>query len=76
MALPQIPDFAALFTACCCRKVSCSACAGFQLTPRTAAVLWSVAQILADHGYDDVEEHGSDLLPGVSGGTSSTAIRG
>jgi len=26
-------------------------------------VLWSVAQILADYGYDDVEEHGSDLLP-------------
>ena len=37
--------------------------AGFQMTPRTAAVLWSVAQILADHSYDDVEEHGSDLLP-------------
>jgi len=32
------------------------------MTPRTAAVLWSAARILAGHGYDDVEEHGSDLL--------------
>src|SRR5260370_23052045 len=63
MALSQIPDFAALFTVCRCGKASCSACAGFQLTPRTAAVLWSVAQPLADPGYDDVGEHGSDLLP-------------
>jgi len=62
MALPKIPDFAALFTVCGCRKASCSACAGFQMTPRTAAVLWSAARILAGHGYDDVEEHGSDLL--------------
>jgi hypothetical protein len=63
MALPQIPDFAALFTVCRCGKASCSTCAGFQLTPRTAAVLWSVAQVLADHGYDDIEEQGSGLLP-------------
>jgi hypothetical protein len=63
MVLSQIPDFAALFTICRCRKASCSTCAGFQMTPRTAAVLWSTAQILADHGYDDVEEHGSDPLP-------------
>ena len=67
MALPQIPDFAALFTVCRCNNASCSACAGFQLTPRTAAVLWSVARILADHGYDDVEDHGSDLLPERTG---------
>lgn len=26
-----------------------------------------MAQILADHGYDDVEEHGSDLLPERTG---------
>ena len=30
-------------------------------------MLWSVAQVLADHGYDDVEEHGSDLLPERTG---------
>ncbi len=29
--------------------------------------LWSVAQVLADHGYDDVEERRSDLLPGRTG---------
>jgi len=32
------------------------------MTPRTAAVLWSLAQVLADNGYDDVEEHGSDPM--------------
>ena len=37
------------------------------MTPRTAAVLWSVAQMLADHGHDDVEEHGGDLLPERTG---------
>ena len=29
--------------------------------------MWSVARILADHGYDDVEDHGSDLLPERTG---------
>lgn len=37
------------------------------MTPRTAAVLWAVAQILADHGYDDIEEHGIDLVEERSG---------
>jgi hypothetical protein len=37
------------------------------MTPRMAAVLWSVAQILAGHGYDDVGDHGSDLLPERTG---------
>ncbi len=32
------------------------------MTPKTAAVLWSIARILADQGYDDIEEHGSDFL--------------
>lgn len=67
MALSQVPDFAALFTVCRCRKASCTACAGFQMTPRTVAVLWSVAQVLADYGYDDVEKHGSDPLPERTG---------
>jgi hypothetical protein len=67
MALPQIPDFAALFTVCRCGKASCGTCDGLQLTPRTAAVLWTVAQILADYGYDDAEEHGSDLVPERAG---------
>ncbi|MDQ7907644.1 hypothetical protein RB614_24280 [Phytohabitans sp. ZYX-F-186] len=52
------PDFAALFPICRCGRDSCDTCAGYQLTPRTAAVLWTVAQILADQGYDDVIEHG------------------
>jgi hypothetical protein len=35
----------------------CVECSGYQLTPRTAAVLWSVGQEAADHGFDDVEGH-------------------
>lgn len=57
-ARPPRPDFAALFPLCRCAKESCATCAGFQLTPRTATAVWTVAQILADHAYDDVEEHG------------------
>jgi hypothetical protein len=53
-----VPDFAALFAVCRCGSRSCLECAGYQLTPRTAAVLWSVGQELADHGFDDVEGHG------------------
>lgn len=54
------PDFAALFPVCRCGSESCEACAGYQLTPRTAAAVWTVAQILADQAYDDVEEHGDE----------------
>ncbi|MFF5074229.1 hypothetical protein ACFY2R_24255 [Micromonospora olivasterospora] len=56
------PDFAKLFPLCHCGRDSCDACSGFQLTPRTAAVLWTVAQILADHGYDDVQLHGDEPI--------------
>lgn len=58
-ARPPRPDFAELFPLCQCAKESCTTCSGFQLTPRTATALWTVAQILADHAYDDVEEHGN-----------------
>lgn len=33
---------------------------GFQLTPRTAALLYVTAQALADDGYSDVLEHGDE----------------
>ncbi len=56
----EAPDFAELFSVCTCGRDSCDRCGGFQLTPRTAAVLWTVAQLLADHGYNDVIEHGDD----------------
>lgn len=52
------PDFATLFPVCRCAEDSCDSCAGFQLSPRSAAALWTTAQILADQAYDDVEEHG------------------
>jgi hypothetical protein len=54
------PDFAALFPVCRCGADSCDACSGFQLTPRTAAVIWAMARLLAERGYDDVVEHGDD----------------
>ncbi|MEU2610626.1 hypothetical protein ABZ570_03430 [Micromonospora sp. NPDC007271] len=56
------PDFARLFPLCHCGRDGCDACSGFQLTPRTAAVLWTVAQILADHAYDDVQLHGDEPI--------------
>jgi hypothetical protein len=62
MALSQVPQFAELFPVCRCGRDTCDRCCGFQMTPRTAAVLWSLAQVLADNGYDDVEEHGSDPM--------------
>ena len=52
------PDFVALFLVCRCGAGSCEMCGGFQLTPRSAAVMWAVGQLLADQGYDDVAEHG------------------
>jgi hypothetical protein len=58
------PDFVALFPVCRCGGDSCDACGGYQLTPRTAAVLWTVAQILADQGYDDVTQHGDEPAVG------------
>jgi hypothetical protein len=54
----EMPDFATLFPLCHCGKDDCDACSGFQVTPRTAAVMWAVAQVLADFAYDDVIEHG------------------
>ncbi|MCS7475387.1 hypothetical protein ACFFQW_15675 [Umezawaea endophytica] len=50
-----LPDFAALFPPCGCDDPACAA-----VTPRTAAVLWSVGQVLAGFAYDDVLEHGDD----------------
>jgi hypothetical protein len=58
--IPRAPDFAGLFAACSCGSPRCEPCSGWQLTPRTAAVLWGVLGLLADRGYDDVEAHGDD----------------
>ncbi|MFJ5984540.1 hypothetical protein [Lentzea sp. NPDC092896] len=57
---PASPDFAVLFEVCACGRPSCGRCAGFQVTSRTAAVLWRMAGLLADHAYDDVAEYGDD----------------
>jgi hypothetical protein len=61
------PDFAELFPPCRCGKDDCDVCSGFQVTPRTAAVLWTIAQILADRAYDDVDMHGDEPLSGAGG---------
>jgi hypothetical protein len=54
------PDFAALFPLCRCGAEACGTCSGFQMTPRSAVVLWTVAQFLADSAYDDVDQHGDE----------------
>ena len=54
------PRFAELFRLCECGKESCEACDGYQVTLRTAAVLWTVGQILASRAFDDVLEHGDE----------------
>lgn len=60
--LEPYPDFAQLFPLCECGKDDCDACSGFQVTPRTAAVLWAVARLLADHAYNDVHAYGDEPL--------------
>lgn len=54
------PRFDELFPLCQCGRDSCETCGGYQMTPRTAAVLWTVGQLLGDRGYDDVIEHGDE----------------
>jgi hypothetical protein len=52
------PDFAALFPICHCGADDCEDCSGFQMTPRSAAILWAVANLHADFAYDDVQHFG------------------
>ncbi|WP_051766527.1 hypothetical protein [Saccharothrix syringae] len=58
--IPSWPDFASLFAVCGCGTADCGDCASDYVTPRTAAVLWGMAGLLADHAYDDVTTHGDD----------------
>ena len=44
----EMPDFAALFAVCHCGADDSDDCSGFQMTPRSAAILWAVAQFHAD----------------------------
>lgn len=57
-AKAPVPDFASLFAPCSCDRSSCPRCSGFQLTARSAAVLWRTVTTLADQAFDDVLEHG------------------
>ncbi|HSY15642.1 MAG TPA: hypothetical protein VK816_06615 [Jatrophihabitantaceae bacterium] len=54
------PDFSTLFAACTCGRPGCASCGGWQLTPRTASLLATAGELLADQGFDDVEAHGDD----------------
>jgi hypothetical protein len=54
----ETPNFVELFPICRCEADDCEACSGFQMTPRTAAMLWAVAQLHADFAYDDVQQYG------------------
>jgi hypothetical protein len=56
----RLPDFAGLFEICDCGRTDCNRCDGFQLTPRTAAMLYVNAQASADAAYDDVDSHGDE----------------
>ncbi|MGW3353753.1 hypothetical protein ACWDA3_61710 [Nonomuraea rubra] len=55
------PDFAQLFPAqqeCSCQEEDCEICQDWELTPRTADVLYLSLSMLADQAYDDVLDHG------------------
>jgi hypothetical protein len=62
------PDFATLFPVRSCershvdwdKETECDVCGDWQLTPRTADMLYTALENLSDEAYDDVEEHGSD----------------
>ncbi|MBW4717407.1 hypothetical protein [Saccharothrix obliqua] len=61
------PDFAALFPECGCGGGDCERCAAGMLTPRTVAVLWSAAGMLADLAYGDVLEFGDGPVDPAGG---------
>lgn len=60
--LPTVSDFVELFPVCTCGDEGCDACAGNQVTPRTAAILWSTGTFLADQAYQDVLENGDQAV--------------
>jgi hypothetical protein len=64
----KMPDFASLFPVRSCdrdhadedEEMECDVCSNWQLTPRTADMLYTALEVLSDEAYDDVEEHGGD----------------
>ncbi len=64
------PEFAALFPVreCDCGREDCEICAGWQFTPRTADLLHTALEIMADEAFDDIEEHGSEPVEREDGG--------
>lgn len=68
---PRTSPPCSLFPVCTCGKDSCEECSGFQLTPRTASLLWSSCQLRADQAYEDVIEFGDEPVD-PNDGTWST----
>jgi hypothetical protein len=56
------PAFESLYEACSCAREACDKCSVFQLTPRTAAVVWRCLKVLSDDAYEDVLAHGDDRV--------------
>jgi hypothetical protein len=65
-------NFAALFPVRSCdldhadesEQDDCEVCGGWQLTPRTADLLYTALENLSDEAYDDVEECGEEPVSG------------
>jgi hypothetical protein len=64
------PGFTALFPVrqCNCEREDCEICMGWQLTPRTACLLHTALEIIADEAFDDIAEHGSNPVEREDGG--------
>lgn len=66
------PDFAALFPVRSCdldhddddELFDCEVCGDWQLTPRTADMLHTALENLADEAHDDADENGDEPVPG------------
>jgi hypothetical protein len=63
------PDFASLFQVqeCECEREDCDKCVQWFLTPRTADLLHTALEVMADQAYDEVEEHGDAPVSAESG---------
>jgi hypothetical protein len=73
---PIEPDFAALFPVRSCgrdhadwdEKAECDVCGDWQLTPRTADLIYTALESLSDEAYDDAEERGDEPVSGKNAG--------
>lgn len=72
----SLPDFAELFPARSCDRehadedeiYDCEVCGDWQLTPRTADMLHTALENLADEAHDEAGEKGDEPVPGKNAG--------